>query len=69
MMIDNNFYEAMRIVEEHNRELVIENYRRCVNEYNQIWRTKMRQRMHKELVNYLMFRNVPEVYRKPLRGI
>ena len=68
-MIDNNFYEAMIIVEEHNRELVIENYCRCVNEYNQIWRTKMRQRMHKELVNYLIFRNVPEAYRKPLRGI
>lgn len=68
-MIDNNFYEAMRIVEEHNRELVIENYRRCVNEYNQIQRTKMRQRMHKELVNQLLFRNVPKEYRKQLRGI
>ena len=68
-MIDNNFYEAMRIVEGHNRELVIENYRRCVNEYNQIQRTKIRQRMHKELVNQLLFRNVPEEYRKPLRGI
>ena len=68
-MIDNNFYEAMRIVEGHNRELVIENYRRCVNEYNQIQRTKMRQHMHKELVNPLLFRNVPEEYRKPLRGI
>lgn len=68
-MIDDNFYEAMRIVEEHNRELVIENYRRCVNEYNQIQRTKMRQRMHKELVNQLLFRNVPKEYRKPLRGI
>ena len=59
-MIYNNFYEAMRIVEGHNRELVIENYRRCVNEYNQIQRTKMRQRMHKERVNQLLFRNVRE---------
>lgn len=35
----------------------------------QIWRYQMRQKMHEEMVNYLVFRNVPEEYRKPLRGI
>lgn len=55
------------------REIRDQEFRKVVSEQTQVWRTKMRQRMyeqsHKEMVNYLRFRNVPEEYRKPLRGI
>lgn len=55
------------------REIRDQEFRKVVGEQTQVWRTKMRQRMyeqsHKEMVNYLRFRNVPEEYRKPLRGI
>ena len=55
------------------REIRDQKFRKVVGEQTQVWRTKMRQRMyeqsHKEMVNYLRFRNVPEEYRKPLRGI
>ena len=55
------------------REIRDQEFRKVVGEQTQTWRSKMRQRMyeqsHKEMVNYLMFRNVPEEYRKPLRGI
>lgn len=54
------------------REIRDQEFRKVVGEQTQVWRTKMRQRMyeqsHKEMVNYLRFRNVPEEYRKPLRG-
>ena len=55
------------------REIRDQEFRKVVGEQTQVWRTKMRQRMyeqsHREMVNYLVFRNVPEEYRKPLRGI
>lgn len=55
------------------REIRDQEFRKVVGEQTQVWCTKMRQRMyeqsHREMVNYLMFRNVPEEYRKPLRGI
>ncbi len=55
------------------REILSQEFRKVVGEQTQVWRIKMRQRMyeqyHKEMVNYLRFRNVPEEYRKPLRGI
>lgn len=55
------------------REIRDQEFRKVVGEQTQVWRTKMRQRMyeqsHREMVNYLIFRNVPEAYRKPLRGI
>ena len=55
------------------REIRDQEFRKVVGEQTQVWRSKMRQRMyeqsHRETVNYLVFRNVPEEYRKPLRGI
>jgi hypothetical protein len=55
------------------REIRDQEFRKVVGEQTQAWRSKMRQRMyeqsHREMVNYLVFRNVPEEYRKPLRGI
>lgn len=63
----------MNDVRRELREITDQNFRKVVGEQTQVWRTKMRQRMyeqsHKEMVNYLVFRNVPEEYRKPLRGI
>ena len=55
------------------RELRDQKFHKVVGEQMQAWRYQMRQRMyeqsHREMVNYLVFRNVPEEYRKPLRGI
>ena len=55
------------------REIRDQKFRKVVGEQTQAWRSKMRQRTyeqsHREMVNYLVFRNVPEEYRKPLRGI
>jgi len=51
------------------REITNQNFRKVMDRQKQIWRYQMRQKMHEEMVNYLVFRNVPEEYRKPLRGI
>ena len=55
------------------REIRDQKFRKVVGEQTQAWSSKMRLRMyeqsHREMVNYLIFRNVPEAYRKPLRGI
>ena len=55
------------------REIRDQEFRKVMDRQKQIWRLKMRQRMyeqaHQEMINYLVFRNVPEDYRKPLRGI
>jgi hypothetical protein len=51
------------------REITDQNFRKVMDRQKQIWRYQMRQKMHEEMVNYLIFRNVPEAYRKPLRGI
>ena len=59
----------MNDVRRELREITDQNFRKVMDRQKQIWRYQMRQKMHEELVNYLMFRNVPEAYRKPLRGI
>lgn len=59
----------MNDVRRELREITDQNFRKVMDRQKQIWRTKMRQRMHEEMVNYLVFRNVPEEYRKPLYGI
>lgn len=51
------------------RDITDQNFRKVMDRQKQIWRYQMRQKMHEEMVNYLVFRNVPENYRKPLRGI
>lgn len=51
------------------REILRQEFRKTMDMQKQMWRYQMRQKMHEEMVNYLMFRNVPEEYRKPLRGI
>lgn len=63
----------MNDVRRELREITDQNFHKVMDMYTQMWRLKMRQRMleqfRREMVNYLMFRNVPEEYRKPLRGI
>lgn len=59
----------MNDVRRELREITDQNFRKVMDRQKQIWRYQMRQKMHEEMVNYLIFRNVPEAYRKPLRGI
>lgn len=59
----------MNDVRRELREIRDQEFRKVVGEQTQAWRYQMRQKMHEEMVNYLIFRNVPEAYRKPLRGI
>lgn len=59
----------MNDVRRELREITDQNFRKVMDRQKQIWRYQMRQKMHEEMVNYLMFRNVPEEYRKPLYGI
>lgn len=63
----------MNDVRRELREIRDQEFHKVVGEQMQAWRYQMRQRMyeqsHREMVNYLVFRNVPEEYRKPLRGI
>lgn len=63
----------MNDIKREPSEMIHQEFRKNVGEQTQAWRSKMRQRMyeqsHREMVNYLIFRNVPEAYRKPLRGI
>ena len=59
----------MNDVRRELREITDQNFRKVMDRQKQIWRYQMRQKMHEEMVNYLVFRNVPEEYRKPLRGI
>ena len=58
----------MNDVRRELREITDQNFRKVMDRQKQIWRYQMRQKMHEEMVNYLVFRNVPEEYRKPLRG-
>lgn len=59
----------MNDVRRELREITDQNFRKVMDRQKQIWRYQMRQKMHEEMVNYLVFRNVPEEYRKPLYGI
>ena len=59
----------MNDIKREPSEMVHQEFRKNVDMQTQAWRTKMRQKMHEEMVNYLVFRNVPEEYRKPLRGL
>lgn len=59
----------MNDVRRELREIRDQEFHKVVGEQMQAWRYQMRQKMHEEMVNYLIFRNVPEAYRKPLRGI
>ena len=58
----------MNDVRRELREIRDQEFHKVVGEQMQAWRYQMRQKMHEEMVNYLIFRNVPEAYRKPLRG-
>lgn len=59
----------MNDVRRELQEIRDQEFRKVMDRQKQIWRYKMRQKMHEEMVNYLVFRNVPEEYRKPLYGI
>lgn len=59
----------MNDVRRELQEIRDQEFRKVMDRQKQIWRYQMRQKMHEEMVNYLVFRNVPEEYRKPLYGI